>query len=39
MAKTAFTTLFAISAFIIGSTRAFWEYGHLFVARVAYDQL
>lgn len=24
---------------IMGSVTAFWEFGHVFVARVAYDQL
>ena len=39
MARTALKALFALSAFVVGTTHAFWEYGHIFVARVAYDQL
>jgi hypothetical protein len=39
MARTALHTLFALSAMTVGSVHAFWEYGHIFVARVAYEQL
>ena len=39
MARTALRTLFALSAIAVGSVHAFWEYGHIFVARVAYEQL
>lgn len=36
---TALRTLFTIAALSVTSTQAFWEYGHIFVARVGYDQL
>ena len=39
MARTALRTLFALTAMAVGSVRAFWEFGHIFVARVAYEQL
>jgi len=39
MAKTALKTLLTLSSVALSSVHAFWEYGHIFVARVAYDQL
>jgi len=41
MRKTgSLKTLFTISAsLLMGFTNAFWEFGHIFVARVAHDML
>jgi hypothetical protein len=34
-----FKTTLAVFLLFIGKAVAFWEYGHLFVARAAYDNL
>lgn len=39
MAFGKFVTPALALALLIGKAAAFWQYGHLFVARIAYDQL
>jgi hypothetical protein len=33
------SSIIALLPMLLGSTLAFWEFGHIFVARVAYEQL
>jgi hypothetical protein len=39
MWKSKPLSVVALTSLFLGTTTAFWEFGHIFVARVAYDQL
>jgi hypothetical protein len=40
LSKTAFNVTFTVAAsLLITCSHAFWEFGHIFVARAAYDML